>query len=67
MTKKHDCKVDGCELSHCRKCGCHYDLYCAEGRDECDGCQIEEVMDRTEAQVKAFGGDSEAAAKFFDW
>ncbi len=61
------CKIDGCELPHCCRCGHHYDPACAGGRDVCDGCQIDVAAAECEQIVKAFGGNIDEAAKWMGW
>jgi hypothetical protein len=61
------CDVEGCELDHCAKCGEHYDPSCCDNKEICDGCQLTQIADETDAIVKAFGGNSEKAAQFMGW
>jgi hypothetical protein len=64
---KFQCKEEGCDQLHCRNCGRHYDPACSEGRDICDGCQVDNAAAEAEAVTKAFGGNYEEAAKFMGW
>ncbi len=65
--QKFVCRVEDCELPHCKRCGHHYDPACSEGRDVCDACQIGAAAAEAETVTKAFGGNYEAAAKFLGW
>jgi len=60
--KRWVCPVEGCDCPHCRKCGHHYD-----GVGEiCPSCQVDRARSEMEAITKAFGGNSEAAAKYLE-
>ena len=63
MAEDRSCKTDDCDLRHCRQCGGHN----FESGDVCDACQIEAVQSETEQVTKNFGGDHEAAARFYGW
>ena len=58
------CKEDGCELSHCKQCGQHFGY---SSSHTCEDCEYDDIADRTEAQIRAFNGDINAAAKWFRW
>lgn len=62
-----DCTIDGCDLPHCRKCGHHFDPACVGGSNVCDQCQIDAAAAECEQIVRAFGGNSEEAAKAMGW
>jgi len=66
-TMKKLCQIEDCEMPHCSKCGCHYDLYAAYGKKVCDDCQIEEAKDESRAVTKAFNGNYEEANNFMGW
>lgn len=61
---RYVCRFEGCELEHCRRCGGHHDG--AYGRT-CDACLIRQAEAETAAVVRAFGGNSEAAAQAMGW
>ena len=56
-----------CEMPRCKKCGRHYDLFAAEGKEVCDACQINLYSEECEAATKAFNGNYEVAALFYGW
>jgi hypothetical protein len=59
------CRIEGCELGHCRRCDRHF---CPEiGGGVCDACLIDQASAETAAVTRAFGGNSEAAAQAMGW
>ena len=64
---KWKCLVEDCECDHCIRCGCHYLPECSEGNKTCDGCQLDDIRERTTKEVKSCGGDTNEAAKRFGW
>ena len=61
-----DCLTEGCEATHCRVCGHHYDPYCGRG-NICDACIIGQAADECEAVTQDFGGNYEEAARYMGW
>ena len=59
--------MEGCDCPHCRKCGGHYEPGPDTPNGVCDACILGQVQAETEAQVRDFDGNSEAAAAYWGW
>lgn len=64
--KRFVCKVEDCEMPHCKKCGHHYDPECGQ-RGVCDHCLIMGAAHEAEAITQAYDGNYEAAAADMGW